>query len=133
MSAVLYFIIFLLLCSIFVLSLKIFLMRKAAREIKESLDEKLKTDTNTLIDISSRDKHMRCLAAAINRQLRLLIEERRRFVQGDKALKDAVTNISHDLRTPLTAIYGYLDLLKDEEKSENAKRYLSIIKTAQTP
>lgn len=128
MSAVLYFIIFLLLCSIFVLSLKIFLMRKAAREIKESLDEKLQTDTNTLIDISSRDKHMQNLAAAINGQLRLLIEERRRFVQGDKAIKDAVTNISHDLRTPLTAIYGYLDLLKDEEKSENAEHYLSIIK-----
>ena len=43
-------------------------------------------------------------------------------------LKEAVTNISHDLRTPLTAINGYLDLLEREEKSENVHRYLSQIK-----
>lgn len=39
-----------------------------------------------------------------------------------------MTNISHDLRTPLTAISGYLDLLEREEKSENVQRYLSQIK-----
>lgn len=37
---------------------------------------------------------------------------------GDRELKEAVTNISHDLRTPLTAIIGYLELLEEEEKSE---------------
>jgi hypothetical protein len=42
-------------------------------------------------------------------------------------LKEAVTNISHDLRTPLTAICGYLDLLEREEKSESVERYLSQI------
>jgi signal transduction histidine kinase len=39
-----------------------------------------------------------------------------------------VTNISHDLRTPLTAICGYLDLLEREEKSQSVERYLSQIK-----
>lgn len=39
-----------------------------------------------------------------------------------------MTNISHDLRTPLTAICGYLDLLEKEEKSENAERYIGIIR-----
>jgi hypothetical protein len=42
-------------------------------------------------------------------------------------LKNAVTNISHDLRTPLTAICGYLDMLKSEDKSPEAERYLEII------
>ena len=41
--------------------------------------------------------------------------------------KEAVTNISHDLRTPLTAICGYLDLLHKEPLSENAERYLCLI------
>ena len=49
------------------------------------------------------------------------------YQQGDLELKEAVTNISHDLRTPLTAISGYLDLLEKEEKSENIQRYLSQI------
>ena len=43
-------------------------------------------------------------------------------------LKDAVTNMSHDIRTPLPAICGYLDLLEGEEVSEDARRYLAIIR-----
>jgi hypothetical protein len=102
-------------------------MRKAAKEIREAFAERLITDTNTLIDISSADKAMRSLAASINVQLRRLRDERRRFQQGDAEVKAAITNISHDLRTPLTAICGYLDLLKKEEKTEAVERYIAII------
>ena len=109
------------------LLIKIHLMRKTASEITEAFRDRLSTDTNTLIDISTRDPCMRKLAADINVQLRLLRKERHRYQQGDLELKEAVTNISHDLRTPLTAINGYLDLLEREEKSETVQRYLSQI------
>jgi signal transduction histidine kinase len=112
---------------IIALCIKIYLLQKAAREIEEAFADRLITDTNTLIAISSRDKHMRSLANAVNIQLRKLREERHRFVQGDVELKNAVTNISHDLRTPLTAICGYLELLEQEEKSEKVERYIEII------
>lgn len=59
---------------------------------------------------------------------RKLRKERHRFQQGDLELKNAVTNISHDLRTPLTAISGYLDLLDNAEKSEEAERYIKVIR-----
>ena len=39
-----------------------------------------------------------------------------------------VAGISHDLRTPLTVICGYLDLLEEEEKSETVGRYLQLIR-----
>lgn len=110
------------------LLVKISLLHKAAREIEEALADRLMTDTNTLIDISSRDRYLRSLAAGINVQLRKLRAQRLRYVQGDTELKNAVTNISHDLRTPLTAILGYLDLLEKEEKSETMERYLGIIR-----
>ena len=113
-----------LLLVIFVLCAKIYLLRKSAREISEAFKDRLTADTNTLIDISSSDPYMRKLAAEINTQLRLLRRERHRYQQGDLELKEAVTNISHDLRTPLTAINGYLDLLEHEEKSETVQRYL---------
>lgn len=116
-----------LICVILGLSAKLLVMRKAAKEIETELSERLATDTNTLIDISSRDKYMRRLAASINDQLRLLRRQRQQYLNGDRELRDAVTNISHDLRTPLTAICGYLDLLKQEEKSEKVTRYLSYI------
>ena len=111
----------------FALLTKIYLMHKAALESGEAFEVKLASDTNTLIDISSRDPYLCRLAASINTQLRILRQQRHRYQNGDRELKEAVTNISHDLRTPLTAICGYLDLLEKEPLSENAARYLSLI------
>lgn len=112
---------------IIVLMLKIHFMHKAAEEMLEAFEDRLGTDTNTLIDSSSRDPYIRRLAAGINVQLRLLRKQRHKYLSGDRELKEAVTNISHDLRTPLTAICGYLSLLEREEKSETVTRYLSLI------
>lgn len=109
--------------------IKVLLMKKAAIEIYEELEEKLKNDTNTLITISTSDKSMRKLAQKLNEQLKELRKRRHYFVQGDAELKEAVTNISHDIRTPLTAICGYLELLEEEEMSKEAARYLEIIKS----
>lgn len=113
--------------AVIILTIKICLLRKSAREIREAFAHRVSTDTNTLIDISGRDREMRALAEGINVQLRKLRRERHRFKQGDQDLKEAVTNISHDIRTPLTAICGYLNLLRQEETSETAARYLRII------
>lgn len=109
------------------LTVKIYLMKKSAKEICRQLGFVLAEETNTLICISSNDPSMKRLAAEINQELRLLRKERRRYLHGDRELKEAVTNISHDLRTPLTAIYGYLNLLKKEECPEHIKRYLDAI------
>lgn len=117
-----------LLIIIIILSIKILLLRKDAREIETAFAERRMTDTNTLIDISYQDKTMRGLAQRLNMELRKLRKERHRFQQGDLELKRAVTNISHDLRTPLTAISGYLDLLDNAEKSEAVERYLEVIR-----
>lgn len=114
---------------IIVLLIKLALMRRSAEEIRADFATKLEHDTNTLISISSRDPAMQELADSINKQLRELRRERHRFQQGDFDLKEAVTNISHDLRTPLTAICGYLDLMDAEVKSEDMERYLEVIKS----
>ena len=113
---------------IIALLIKVYVLKKSVKEIEIAFADRIITDTNILIDISSRDKNMRRLADTINGQLRKLRTERRRFQQGDLELKQAVTNISHDLRTPLTAICGYLELLEQEEKSEAVNRYLGVMK-----
>ena len=120
--------VFFLLVIIFALLLKIFYMRKAIREIKRGFSEKLYTDTNTPIMLSSHDKLVSSLANDIHVELKELKKQKHRYIQGDKELKNAITNISHDLRTPLTTICGYLSLLDKEEKSEHIARQLSIIK-----
>lgn len=117
-----------LLMIIAVMALKIYTLRKASAEIAEAFSARLTEDTNNLIDISSRDKQMRRLAEAVNRELKVLRQQRRQYLDGDRELKEAVVNISHDLRTPLTAIYGYLELLEREELSPEAARYLAQIR-----
>jgi len=117
----------LLILIIVLLCVKVYLMKRSVREIEEGFHERLITGTNTLIDISCHDKDIKRLAGSINKELKKLRSERHRFIQGDKELKNAITNISHDLRTPLTAICGYLSLLSEEEKSAEVTRYFEVI------
>ena len=110
-----------------ILAIKIRMMQKSMDEICSCLSEHLSSDTNQLITVSSNDKHVRHLASEIARQLAELRRQRRQYINGDRELKEAVTNISHDLRTPLTAICGYLDLLEAEEMTDNTRRYVEQI------
>ena len=110
-----------------ILVIKIRMMQKSMDEICSCLSEHLSSDTNQLITVSSGDKHVRHLASEIARQLAELRRQRRQYINGDRELKEAVTNISHDLRTPLTAICGYLDLLETEEMTDNTRRYMEQI------
>ena len=103
-------------------------LRHSLREAAEELDEKLRTDTNTLISISTGDRAMQSLVTHINRQLQAPRRECLRLHSGNAELTAAVTNISHDLRTPLTALCGYLDLLEQEPQTEAAARYLAVIR-----
>ena len=117
-----------LVVTVLCLGVKIHLMRRSAREIGEKFRDRVENGTNVLIDIASRDRCMRRLAEGINEELRVFRAERHRFQRGDRELKEAVTNISHDLRTPLTAICGYLDLLDAVDTPEEVSRYLAVIR-----
>ena len=117
----------LLACCTLALSAKLFLLRRDLRGLAADLHDHLHTDSNTLLTSDSRDPALRAVAATLNDELAELRRQRLRYENGDRELKQAVTNISHDLRTPLTAINGYLDLLEGEEKSAAAARYLSLI------
>lgn len=109
------------------LVIKIWLLKRSMKEICRELTEHFAEDTNVLLTTSTRDVHVRQLTAELNQQLRLLREQRQKYLTGDRELKTAVTNISHDLRTPLTAIFGYLALLEQEEKSPAVADYLAVI------
>ena len=111
-----------------ILAIRIRLLHQAAEELLQELSRVLSRETNVLITLHSRDRYMRRLAAELNVHLRRLRADRQRFRQGDATLKEAVSNISHDLRTPLTAIKGYLHLLRQETAgSPKAGRYLSAV------
>ena len=109
------------------LGVKVWLLRRGAKALRLDLSQKLREDTNTLLSLPCRDRELRRLASSLNEELRLLRKERLRYQQGDRELKEAVVNVSHDLRTPLTALSGYVELLKGEALSPAGQRYLSQI------
>lgn len=124
---VLWFVCGILAAAVIALSWKLCAVRRSADALREQLSCWLTDDTNTLLRISGRDRPMRKLAAELNRQLVELRKARLQYRNGNQELHEAITNISHDLRTPLTAICGYLELLEQEEKSAAAERYLAVI------
>ena len=109
------------------MGLKVALLRHGMKALRRDLVERRGQDTNTLLSLPCRDRELRRLASALNDELRALRQERLRYQQGDKELKEAVVNISHDLRTPLTAISGYLQLLQGQDLPPDTRRYLEQI------
>ncbi|MGN1028117.1 MAG: sensor histidine kinase [Faecousia sp.] len=103
-------------------------LRNNIRNIARDFSEKLSMDTNTTVSVSIADREVRRLALLINQELKQLRKERLRLQQGDQELKNAVTNIAHDLRTPLAAISGYLELMEEVPTDDKGHRYLTVIR-----
>ena len=99
---------------------KVLLLKRAFGEIDDQVKDHLDGTNSSVFQLSTSDKNARKLANDLNGALQELHEERVFLKDGDKRMKENVTAISHDLRTPLTAINSYVDLLESE--NDEAKR-----------
>lgn len=110
------------------LIVKVFLIKKTIREIEKFFTYILESDTNNIVTISSLDKDIKNLTINLNKNLMELRKQKLQYKHGNQELKKIITNISHDLRTPLTVINGYIDLLQKGNKNVEQERYIKIIK-----
>ena len=122
-----YIIITILIIILVFMIIKLYFIRKSLKEIQNSISEILSTDTNNLLTISSSDKEIINLANSLNFELKNLREEKLQYENGNQELKTVMTNISHDMRTPLTAISGYIELIKENNDENKKKKYIEII------
>ncbi len=96
--------------------------RRINKQIIENLDEYANIKTKFV------DKDIENLVASIN----LIFDSRQKIVaeknKNEEKIREGISNMSHDLRTPLTSIMGYLQMIKSEKSSEADKNeYMDIV------
>ncbi len=112
---------------IILLCIKICILKKSAREISAQFSDRLKDDTNNLIYISSSDSDMKHLAENLNDELKDMRKKQLQYEYGNTELKNAITNVSHDIRTPLTAIAGNLYMIGKTDDISEIRTYVNAI------
>ena len=98
------------------------------RSITRQLYELLSIpDTNQFLTIEAPQRDAINLAKALNKLIKSTRKSRIEIDTLNRAFRQSITNISHDLRTPLTTASGYIQMLQAGVTEEESKQYLKII------
>ncbi|UJL46771.1 HAMP domain-containing histidine kinase [Virgibacillus sp. NKC19-16] len=107
--------------------IRIFSLKKEMKNITDQLKNYNRQTTNKKIDMILLDKDMEKLGTEVNHLIDLYVQENSEKTRFENELKQAVANMSHDLRTPLTSILGYIQLAESDDVTDDERReYLSI-------
>lgn len=117
-----------ILCAL--LLLRVYTLERGLRQGTEQLKERRPEGSPSPLRLAAPNKAMEELLAQINLLLRDREEERSAFREREQAIRRQIANVSHDLRTPLTSILGYLQLLEREDVTEEERKsYLTVIES----
>lgn len=109
---------------------RFYLLKKEIKRATKQLNELNSKKTKKKIDIAYFDKDFEKLAREINDQIDCTLQAYAEKRRKENELKQAVANISHDIRTPMTSILGYIQFLEsDDLSSEKRTEYITIIKS----
>ena len=96
------------------------------RSLRRQLEFRISDPIKKPLALEMQDNDLMALTTALNQIFRQDEEFRRIQNVNENEYKDLITNISHDLRTPLTVLKGYLQLLERCEIDDTGKQYLCI-------
>ena len=97
-------------------------------EIQEAIEAIASGALDTKLDVEKFHGQERDIAAAVNNIRAGLSDAIMDRIRNERMKADLITNVSHDIKTPLTSIVNYVDLLKRENlENENARHYIRIL------
>ena len=99
-------------------------IRSAKSQLREIAQE---LEQNRIIKCSTPNHQLELLLEEINDNLKTMQKQRIQFNRREQTIRKQIESISHDLRTPLTSMLGYMELMDDTTWTQEEKDYLQII------
>lgn len=99
-------------------------LKKAQKELEKIMHS---PQENRILHNSVPQKHAERLLASMNEYILAASRERIFYENREKKLRAQIENISHDLRTPLTSMIGYLDILDQDSLNEENRQSFEVI------
>lgn len=105
-------------------------LKREIKRVTHQLQSYTQGLTEKKMDIALFDQDLEALTEEINQLISLIVEANALRMRSENELKQGIANISHDLRTPLTSILGYIQFMESSDVSEVEKQeYLAIAKS----
>ena len=101
--------------------------QRQVRDICRQLSFLLKNDSNMLVAGDTGFGGIKELMEMLNQLLMSRKKEHKKYLEKEQMISDTYTNLSHDIRTPLTSLDGYFQLLEQCHDAEEQKHYMEII------
>lgn len=101
--------------------------RQQLKSINQQLQFIQQHDSNLLLTNQLNSKQLNELLSLLNQMLSLQRNHRIAVQQQEQQLKDSITHLAHDIRTPLTSLDGYFQLLIKNKEPEKREKYIGII------
>lgn len=104
----------------------IYCIKKQLGSIKKQLDKRREDKASNPVLVEIRDKSIEDMAVSLNKTLRQETALRVSQEIKEQEFKQLITNISHDIRTPLAVMKGYLQLMQKNKMDKVCREYLEI-------
>ncbi|MCR1975375.1 HAMP domain-containing histidine kinase [Clostridium sporogenes] len=105
----------------------IFFIKREIRSIRIQLEEYNNLNSFKKIDVTLFDKEIENLAYSINKHIDINIQSQIKQKRLEEEIRRSIANVSHDLRTPLTSIIGYIQMIKKGNLSKEKQiEYIDI-------
>lgn len=116
-------------CAAVILAVILASYRRQIKKICRRLAFVKEHETNLRLNFELPFPELNALVESVNDTIDLAREVRRSSAMDETALKETITNLSHDIRTPLTSIDGYFQLMSRSDSEEERAHYSAIIKS----
>lgn len=121
-------ILFIVLCLISIFNFLLFLfLKKDIKKINSQIIYKNKTESHFYVTSSTSFKEIKTLCNSVNELYEKMQKKDEIALKKEKEMQNLMSRISHDIRTPLTSMQGYLELLKESNDYKEKEKYIDIM------